>query len=169
MTTLRENVETVLNHARVLKAVIAMAEEIDSAEKLEVLVNEAKHRLKATQDELDAKVESANASLKAIQKKISDAEARGKKLQEEREAEVADMIAKAEVAAEAILATAREEASSMTGAAEKARSEAEAAVRAGQAELTAINQKVDAAVAELQTTEAKIEAARAAIKQMMGG
>jgi hypothetical protein len=50
MSTLRENVETFLNHARAMRAAIAIAEEIQSVEKIEQLIGEANARLAKVQN-----------------------------------------------------------------------------------------------------------------------
>lgn len=169
MSSLREDVEIVRNHARVLKAIIGMADEIDSAEKLEVLVGEARSRLKSTQEELDAKVSTANAALKSLHDKISKAEAKGKTLFAEKQKDAAALIAKAESEAAVIVSSASDAADHIRAEGATEQAAIAEAIASKQAELAGLDENISAASAKLQAISEQIEAARATIKQMIGG
>lgn len=63
MSTLREDAKTVVAHGRVLKAIISIAEEIESIGALEQLRNEAEQRLAAVVDR--------EASLKTVEQDLA--------------------------------------------------------------------------------------------------
>ncbi len=172
MATLRENAETVLNQARIFKAVIAIAEVIGSVDKVEQLIGEANARLKAKQDEealLDGRMADAAAKLKAAQDKVSKAKAKAAELAGDAQAAHDATVKQANEASAEILKDAKGKAGEIIAAANKSRMEAEELVRAKQAELTTINGRVDAGLIELAAITEQIETARATIKQMIGG
>ena len=170
--TLKEAVSALQNQGRAFKAVMVIADAIESVDDLERQIGEANARLSAKAGEeavVDGKIAEAKAKLVSENGRINKAETKAAELVADAEAKHEFAINQAKDTAADIVRIAKEEAKSIKDEAAKFKASADAAVRDKQAELSALDEKISNSAAELVEVEAKIEKARETIKQMMGG
>lgn len=169
MSSLREHVETLLNHSRVMRSIIAIAEEIDSAEKIETMVSDAKRRLTETNNEIEAAKKAAQKSLTSIEEQSKKAEDLSKALVAKKEAEAEEIVAKAQAQAEALVSAAKAEASGLIAPAKAEREKVNAAVAASKAQYAKLSADLDSARVELEAVTVKVEETKAFMRKLIEG
>lgn len=169
MSNLREHVETLLNHSRVMRSIIAIAEEIDSAEKIETMVSDAKRRLTETNNEIEAAKKAAQKSLASIEEQGKKAEDLSKALVAKKEAEAEEIVAKAQAQAEALVSAAKAEASSLIAPAKAEREKVDAAVAASKEQYAKLSADLDSARVELEAVTVKVEETKAFMRKLIEG
>lgn len=169
--SLREDIETLQNHGRVLKAIFSVADQIKDIEQIEQLAGEASGRLKAAQDEeaaVKARIDRANKDLVALNSSAVKAKATADEAKADAEAKAAQIVADANATATSIISDAKAAAAGLRSDAQAAVSTAQKAVDDKKSVLASLDSDIEAANQELKDVQAKIEVARSTIKQMIG-
>jgi chromosome segregation ATPase len=170
--SLKEALSTLKNQGRGFKAVMIIADAIESVDDLERQIGEANARLIAKRGEeamLDGRLSAAGEKITAAQDKAHRAEADAISIVADAKAKASETIDAAKREAQGIITAANEDAKSARDKAAKDKAAAASAVNGKASELDALDEKIVNSSAELVEIEARIEKAREAVKQMMGG